>query len=309
MSGQQETQHFLIVDDDASIVELLSEHLGYKNYSFRTASNGVDALVWLEKEAFTIVITDLIMPEMDGMALMRKIKDKWPETDIITVTGYKRDFTYTDVIKAGASDFIAKPFNLNELDAKINRIVRERELRNMLMSLSIKDGLTELYNRRFFEDRLSEEIIRSRRQGYPLYLIMVDLDNFKRVNDEEGHQTGDIVLKNLASTLKSSTRQHVDIICRFGGDEFAVIVPQANDQQVMLIAERMCVNYLETDRRGTTLSIGIACADQTDSESDKVFNKLIKEADEAMYQAKRAGGNKIQVHKNVLRNMLLDREK
>jgi diguanylate cyclase (GGDEF)-like protein len=301
MSQAFEKQNILIVDDDPMIRELLSDHLDLKGCPSRTAEDGFAALELLEKENFTIVITDLMMPRLDGMELIHAIKKNWPDTDIIAVTGFKQDFSYTDVIDAGASDFIGKPFNLNELDAKINRILRERNLREMLLKLSVKDSLTGLYNRRFFENRICEEIIRSERQGYPLYLIMVDVDNFKRVNDEQGHQEGDRILLTLADVLQQSTRHHVDIPCRYGGDEFAVIVPQATEGQAMSIAERMITNYMQTDRRGTTLSIGISSIlDMEDETPAKKAHRLIKEADDAMYQSKKKGGNRITLYKNKM---------
>lgn len=297
MTESLSDQHILIVDDDPVIRELLLDYLSTNNCPAKTAEDGFAALELLKRDDFTIVITDLMMPGMDGIELIHTIKKRWDDIDIIAVTGFKQDFSYTDVIQAGASDFIAKPFNLNELEAKINRIIRERRLREMLKQLSIKDGLTDLYNRRFFEERIQEEVIRSQRQGYPLYLMIIDLDRFKRVNDEEGHQEGDRILVTLADVLKKSTRQHVDIPCRYGGDEFAIIVPQATEKQVMAIAQRMKKKYMDTDRRGTTLSIGIASMnDRIDEDHTAKAHRLIKMADNAMYNSKKTGGDKITIY-------------
>ena len=297
MTESLSDQNILIVDDDPVIRELLLDYLSTNNCPSKTAENGFAALELLEKEEFTIVVTDLMMPRMDGMELIQAIKKRWHDIDIIAVTGFKQDFSYTDVIQAGASDFIAKPFNLNELEAKIKRIIRERKLREMLTQLSIKDALTDLYNRRFFEERLKEEVNRSQRQGYPLYLMIIDLDKFKRVNDEEGHPEGDRILITLADVLKKSTRHHVDIPCRYGGDEFAVIVPQATEKQVMAIAHRMKKKYMETHRLGTTLSIGIASMDKgMDEDNDTKTHRLIKQADDAMYKSKKTGGDRITIY-------------
>ena len=295
MTDSAEKQSLLIVDDEPTIVSLLSDYLERKGFQFRTAGDGIEALERLQEAPATIVITDLMMPRMDGIKLIKKITEQWPDTDIITITGYKKNFSYSDVINAGASDFISKPFNFDELDAKIQRIIRERTLRAELQRLSIHDSLTDLYNRRYFDRQIAEEMERATRQGYPLFLVIVDLDNFKRVNDEYGHQMGDELLRQVAHVLTNSTRKHVDIICRYGGDEFAIIVPQATDRQMAAIAERMRNNFMQIDRKGTTLSIGVSCMSKECGNTWKDVNALIKRADDAMYAAKRAGGNRVVV--------------
>ncbi len=293
----QEVQRLLIVDDDPTILALLRAFCDKLGYQYRTAVDGQDALEKLEQAPCTILITDLIMPRLDGMALMKKVKELWPGIDILVMTGYSRDFTYTDVIGAGASDFIQKPFNLDELEAKLNRIVRERGLRAMLRRLSTRDPLTDLYNRRFFEQRLEEEAERAHRQNYSLFLLMVDLDNFKEVNDNFGHAEGDRILKALAEVLRSSTRHSVDTSFRYGGDEFVVIVPQASEGQAEQIAERIRRNYLALDNVGeTTLSIGVARFQRTSEKLRDDLNRLMHQADDAMYAAKKTGGNKVVIY-------------
>ena len=296
----QEPQRLLIVDDDPIILNLLTDFFSHLEYQYRTAGDGLDAISLLEQAPSTIIITDLMMPRMNGMELISEVKKRWPETDIIVVTGYSREFSYTDVIKAGASDFIRKPFDLNELEAKLNRIIRERWLRALLKRLSRRDGLTDLYNRRFFDQRLEEESERATRQNYPLYLIMLDLDNFKELNDSLGHQIGDEVLRNLADILKKSIRHNVDLPFRYGGDEFAVITPHASTEQAKQIAERIRRNYLNNKKRGeTTLSLGISRFRRTHKRLREDINLFIHKADDAMYVAKKAGGNRTIVHKEL----------
>ncbi len=292
-----ESQRLLIVDDDPTILALLKEFCTRLGYRYRSAADGKEAMSLLEQAPCTILVTDLIMPRLDGMSLMKKVKKKWPNTDILVMTGYGREFTYTDVIGAGASDFIKKPFNLDEFEAKLNRIIRERALRSMLRRLSVRDPLTDLYNRRFFEQRLEEEAERASRQNYPLFLLMIDLDNFKEVNDTLGHTEGDKVLKVMAGVLTSSTRHHVDTPFRYGGDEFTVIVPQATDDQVEQIAERIRKKYHGLSNvAGTSLSIGIAKFENTSEKLRDKLNRLVHQADDAMYAAKKTGGNRVVVH-------------
>lgn len=295
----QEPQQLLLVDDDPTILNLLAEFVSRLGHQYRTAGDGLKAMSLLEQSPATIVITDILMPRMDGMELIREIKKLWPETDVVAITGYSRDFHYTDVIKAGACDFIRKPFNLDELEAKLNRIIRERGYRALLKRLSIKDVLTNLYNRRFLDQKLEEEAQRATRQNYPLFLIILDLDNFKELNDTLGHQAGDEVLQRLAGVLSNSIRRNVDIPFRYGGDEFAVMIPEADTEQVKQIAERMRRNYLNEDIGKTSLSLGISRFRRTDSGLRGDINDFIHEADVSMYTAKKAGGNKVIFHEEI----------
>jgi two-component system cell cycle response regulator len=300
----QEFQRLLIVDDDPIILNLLSDFFSRLNYQYRTAEDGLEAISLLEQESSTIVITDLLMPRMNGMELISEIKKRWPDIDIIVITGYGREFSYTDVIKAGASDFIRKPFDLNELEAKLDRIIRERRLRALLKRSSRRDGLTDLYNRRFFDQRLREEVERADRQKYSLYLIMLDLDNFKRLNDTMGHQVGDEVLQELANILKRSIRRSVDTPFRYGGDEFAVITPNATAEQVRQIAERIRYNYMNSEKRGeTTLSLGASCFKRTRQDISEDINMCIRRADDAMYAAKKAGGNRTVIYEELEKDL------
>ncbi|MCK4604189.1 MAG: diguanylate cyclase [Deltaproteobacteria bacterium] len=295
----QEPQQLLLVDDDPTILNLLAEFVSRLGHQYRTAGDGLEAMSLLEQSPATIVITDLLMPRMDGMELIREIKKLWPETDVMAITGYSRDFHYTDVIKAGACDFIQKPFNLDELDAKLNRIVRERGYRALLKRLSIRDVLTDLYNRRFLDQKLEEEAQRATRQNYSLFLIILDLDNFKELNDTLGHQAGDEVLQRLAHVLSNSIRRNVDIPFRYGGDEFAVMIPQAGTEQVKQIAERIRRNYLNEDIGKTSLSLGISRFRGTNSGLREDINDFVHKADVSMYTAKKAGGNKVIFHEEI----------
>lgn len=301
-----EPQQLLIVDDDPAILSLLKDFFSSYGYPFRMAQNGADALKLLEQFDATIIITDLLMPNMDGMELIHEVKKKYPEIDIIVVTGFTRQYRYTDVIKAGATDFIQKPFNLDELEAKLNRVIRERQLRAKLRHMTVRDTLTNLFNRRYFDIKLYAEVERATRQHYPLYLCMLDLDRFKAVNDIYGHQVGDELLKEIGRVLENTTRRNVDMPCRIGGDEFAIIIPHATHEQAIAIAERISNAFykLGEKRYNTTLSIGLASLASVESQivTSESKNKimqlmdgLIRAADNALYAAKRSGGERIVV--------------
>jgi len=283
----------LSVDDDRDLRELLHEVITRMGHASFTAADGVEALARLSENTFDIVITDINMPRMDGMELIRRIHGEFQEVDVIAFTGYHNKYRYTDVIEAGASDFISKPFNVNELEAKINRIIRERTLREQLKRLSVRDGLTGLYNRRHFDESLRSEAVRASRQNYGLYLLIIDIDSFKEYNDRHGHQWGDEALKELANIISLHIRKNVDSGYRYGGDEFAVIIPHANRQQALLVAERLRSRYGDCHLSPTTISIGMARLRGTTDAFEENVQRLLRSADISLYRAKHNGGNQV----------------
>ena len=174
-----QTNKILIVDDDQVTLELMGTYIASFGFDHDTASNGLEAVEKLKKNNFSIVFTDMIMPEMDGMLLLKHIRENYPKIGVIVITGYGHTFTYTDVIRAGASDFISKPFNADELEAKLNRLVRELNLVRQLERHSICDPLTDLYNRRYFNTKIVTEVQRADRQGYHIFLQLLDVDSLK----------------------------------------------------------------------------------------------------------------------------------
>lgn len=295
----QERQNILCVDDEPGILNVLSEMIAEFGYKCDIANDGLEALEKLKNSSFSIVITDLVMPNLNGVDLIREIVKEYPDIDTIAITAYNTKYQYTDLIEIGASDFITKPFHINELQAKLNRIIRERTLKAELTYLSMKDGLTNMNNRRSFDIRLREEVGRALRQQYNLFLMLFDIDKFKNYNDQYGHQEGDAVLMAMPDVIAESTRKNVDVGYRYGGDEFALIVPQANKKQCKEIANRLQKNYGHKNFTPTSLSIGIAKLEDNGKNKnvgDNVAN-LIRQADEALYHCKRNGGDKIIFYK------------
>jgi two-component system cell cycle response regulator len=248
----------LCVDDDPGIRGLLHEIITSLGHSSITAADGIDALEKLEDGHFDIVITDISMPRMDGIELIKKIITDYNDVDVIVITAYEMTYKYTDIIALGVSDFISKPFNVNELEAKLNRVLRERQLRAELKSLSTRDGLTGLYNRRYFDENLEHEVSRALRQSYSLYLLFIDVDGFKAYNDKFGHQRGDKLLIELSAIIRDNIRKDVDSAYRYGGDEFAVILPHASRQQAFMVAQRLLSSLSKRSVSSTGLSIGLA---------------------------------------------------
>ena len=288
------TSNVLVVDDDPVILELLATNVEEFGFNCVKAEDGTDAVEKLEKETFSIVLTDMMMPNMDGMQLLQHIRANYPQIDVIVITGYDHTFTYTDVIKAGASDFISKPFDSDELQAKLNRVVREQKLIRQLERHSIYDGLTDIYNRRYFDIKLMEETQRAQRQGYDIFLGLVDVDNLKGYNDESGHQAGDHLLKTVGGILKQSIRENVDLAFRYGGDEFGVIFSQVDMEHIVDVADRILEKYRLHDFPETGLSIGIArFSRRKENTWGEDVEDLISRADRALYKAKNTGKNRL----------------
>jgi len=286
---------FLLADDEDDVRFLLKEYLVTLGLSIQEARDGKEALrLFEEKGPFEILITDLVMPGLDGLSLIRKVKAKEPDTMVLAMTGYARNYGYVDVVAAGADDLIQKPFALEEFEARLARLLREWKLKEELRALSIRDALTDIFNRRYFEERLLEETHRALRQGYPLCLSMIDVDRFKLYNDTRGHRDGDILLKTLAETLCRCTRERVDQPFRYGGDEFVVLLPHTDVEGARKVAERILVSYRESGFSPTTLSIGIAKLIPR-GDARRSADDLVRRADEAMYRAKKAGGDRIEV--------------
>jgi diguanylate cyclase (GGDEF)-like protein len=283
----------LLVDDDPLILELLDISVQSFGFECMTAGNGREAIEIMAKQSFALVITDMMMPEVTGMELLAHIKKYYPQTSVVIVTGYTEIFSYVDVVRAGASDFILKPFNSDELEAKINRILREKKMLDRLEYLSNCDPLTGLFNRRYLDNKIKEEVHRAERQGYPIFLVLVDVDNFKSYNDAYGHQQGDQLLVKVADVLRNCTRVDVDLVFRLGGDEFAIITPLISHEQVALVGERIVATFTEQAFGRTGLSLGIAEFVRSAAKLEDDVAALFQRADQALYQAKNQGRNQL----------------
>jgi diguanylate cyclase (GGDEF)-like protein len=272
-------ESILVVDDDKQSRETLKEFLSYLGFSIRGTANGSNALKLLEEKEYTFVITDMKMPGISGLELIKTVSDDFHDVSIIAMTGYSAEYKYVEVINSGASDFINKPFDLEELEAKIRRIITERNLKKELSRLSITDSLTELFNQRHFYTRLIDEITRAERQKNALALILIDLDDFKQYNDTYGHLAGDEALRALGQTINKFIRESVDSGYRYGGDEFAIILIDADLDIAKVIGDRIHNFYKENEN--LTVSLGYAKFSEGMS-----AEKLVAVADKDLYVVK-----------------------
>jgi two-component system, cell cycle response regulator len=285
-------QEILVVDDEQSIRDFLTEALGHLGHRVQAARDGVEAIEKVEAGHFDIVITDMIMPRMDGMELIRHLVENHRGASIIAITGHTMSYQYTDVIAAGASDFIAKPFTINELEAKLTRVLRERNLLDELQRLAVKDPLTGLYNRRMFKKIARKEAFRSARYQHPLCLFFLDIDDFKEYNDIHGHAAGDNLLVEFGRVLNASVRKNIDSVFRFGGDEFTMLLPHLSGKAALGVGQRIRDVYNRLGFAPTFVSIGIAQLLTRTGDTDKDIEDMVQRSDRALYHVKHnLGGN------------------
>ena len=277
-------ESILVVDDEADIRETLADFLSALGFSVGSACDGIDALKKMKEEKYTFLVTDMKMPKMDGMELIKKTCEEFPDVSVIAVTGHIEGYRYIDVINSGASDFIKKPFEIDEMEAKVRRIINERNLRKKLSWLSITDSLTGLYNQGHFYKRLESEVKRAQRQKKPITLILLDLDNFKVYNDSYGHLAGDEVLKNVGKIIQDNIRKDADSGYRYGGDEFAIILIDTDLIMAQEIGQR--IQYVLKENNNISVSIGY-----TRFSGEMSFTDLVAEADKDLYRAKAKSKN------------------
>ncbi len=432
----------LIVDDEAVILDILYEHLNTRGYECVLAQSSKDAVAALGEAEPDLLITDIGMPEMNGIDFAQAARQSWPDLAIIVMTGRSDAGSAVGALRAGADDYVMKPFDFDEMlicveralekrrlikenrsysqrledrvreattdlarandqlqqaqdylnrlihstvDAIItvsagedvnfaNRgaelmlgydegglleasigdlyiggleearyvrrvlaadrplqnyetemrhrsgevvpvsmsvslvpdaqgrpaamllvckdITEQKRLERELKEMTIRDGLTGLYNLRYFYERLEAEIERAKRQKHPLSLLLLDIDKFKTYNDAHGHLEGDRVLREVAKCVSESTREHVDLGFRYGGDEFTVILPEADEAGAMLIAQRLRESFAA--RRFDLLTMSIGLMTYEDAHTARAF---IQFTDTMMYDAKRAGGNQVTVYR------------
>jgi two-component system cell cycle response regulator len=290
----------LIVDDDAAIRDSMNEFVEMAGFSSCTATSAEEALNLLEINNIDVVITDIMLPGMDGLELTDRIK-KNHEIDVIVMTGYSGDYSYEEAISKGASDFVFKPVRFEELLLRLRRVLKERRLTQerihmleKLKRLSITDGLTQLYNSRYFYNQLKIEIDRTARYQRPLSLLLLDIDNFKEYNDRYGHLEGDKILIRLGQVIKGCLRK-MDSAYRYGGEEFTIILPETEGDEAATVAERIrtavqAERFNPQKNRTISITISIGVTEFNLNEDVAVF---VQRADKAMYQSKQGGRNRV----------------
>src|SRR5256714_143328 len=311
---EHKKKRILVVDDHEDNIELLRARLEARGYEVEGASDGQAALDAVERTCPDLILLDVMMPRMDGMEVVRRLKAKseaneLPFIPVIMQTALDSTENKVEGLDAGADDYITKPINFAELEARVNSLLRIKalqsdlaarekelsELNDKLRQISLTDGLTQIENRRSLEERLDDMWQHSVRLHEPIALVMCDIDKFKTVNDNFGHQAGDSVLKEFAQLLKTEARE-IDRVGRYGGEEFLLILPGTVLDAAVTFAERLrekVERHTFTYTGGTlcrTMSCGVAGSPHPRVKDQEA---LLKASDDALYVAKETGRNRV----------------
>lgn len=330
-----EKEEILVVDDQESVRCFLSDLFQSAGWNAWSAASGEEVILGVDHRAPIVALVDLVLPDMNGIDLIKQIKRIRPKTEIILITSHGSLETAIEALQEGAYAYLRKPFESPEEVLKLvqgaiekrklveenERLQRDLKKRNTQLMVSVnrfsslyvllwrltqnlvrqntevhslmdkvkreavRDTLTDLYNRRFFDSRIEEEITSARRRGRPLAVLLCDLDHFKAINDNLGHQTGDRVLKAVAHSIRKSTRGS-DLICRWGGDEFVIALPDATHEGIVMTADRIRKDVIAIGRKAELpldISIGAALFPEHGDTADLLINL----ADRALYIAKK----------------------
>ncbi|MGI1678718.1 MAG: diguanylate cyclase [Cellvibrionaceae bacterium] len=293
----------LIVDDDNDSMNLLSFELEDEGHDVITVTNGQECLDQVKGLNPDIILLDLNMPILNGMETLRKLKSELATSSIpvIMLTCDDDKKSIVEAMDIGAHDYVNKPMNYSILSARMRSALRLRESQRQLSvanqnlaKIAYKDPLTDTYNRRYFSSRATSEFNKARRYNRQFSVIMLDVDNFKSLNDMYGHAMGDTALVELAEMCKTHIRTE-DFIGRMGGEEFCICCPETHIEGATNLAERMRLSILNhkfihaENSCSCTVSFGVTELLETDSDFDHVYDR----ADKLLYQAKEQGRNRV----------------
>lgn len=290
----------LVVDDNDRNIRLLTDILEDEDYLVYSTNDALAVLQTAQSIKPDIILLDIMMPNLDGFQVCEQLKNDFALKDIpvIMVTAKTDGQDLKKALELGAFDYIKKPLDEVEVIARLQSALRFKEQQDKLKGMAMKDGLTGLYNHALLMELLEKELIQQERLNNNIAFAMLDIDYFKKVNDTYGHLVGDIVLKELAGILTQSVRKS-DIVGRYGGEEFGIVFPQISQQGVWNVCERIRQN-VETFNFNTdgqviraTISIGMCFKESGKNLSNQ---ELVKRADDALYQAKKNGRNRIEVY-------------
>ncbi len=292
-------QSVLVIDDSIDIHRLLGARLKDEDIKLLSAMNGEEGIEAVKRLKPDLILLDVMMPGMGGFEACRRLKSdsETASVPIVFLTGAADSLNKVEGLDLGAVDYIVKPFDVAELRARVRAALRTVRYQKLLEQKAQIDGLTGLWNRAYFERRLEEILAACARYDRQTCLVMIDIDHFKEVNDTYGHPFGDRVLEYAAETMRAATRLS-DVPCRYGGEEFVIILPETDASSSLAFAERLRKQLAEHVWRkkdktfAVTASFGAAC--NVDENGVRLTPKqLVDAADEALYRAKRGGRNRV----------------
>lgn len=295
------SRRILVIDDDLDSVEIIAEALSWEGYQVERASNRAAALNLVENWNPDVVLLDMSMSTIDSLALLKKIREAKSYIMVMFISGKSSTEDVIEGLDAGADDYVPKPFDPLELLARVRTQLRIKDLNDelrranhMLQEMVETDDLTGLLNMRSVFQRLDSELDRARRFNRQVCVVMMDLDQFKSVNDGHDHLFGSYVLSEVGRIIKESIRS-IDMAARYGGDEFLILLTETGTSGAVLFCERLrnkISQHLfknDKDEMKLTASLGFATSSAGDMVTDS--KALVRFADNALYDAKRSGRN------------------
>jgi diguanylate cyclase (GGDEF)-like protein len=306
LGGSQASNHdrVLVVDDDEVVRSLVAECVALGGYDVDECGDGAQALEMASDNRYEVIITDMMLPGVDGLSLIQQLKANGIDTDVIVITGYGSIQNAVECMKAGARDYLIKPISADHILVALERVAEVRDLRRRARYYEeqcYSDFLTGVGSRRCFEETLAAELLIAKRNGTPVTVIMLDIDDFKtyqsprgNLTEERLHQLGDEALKQIGEILKASCRK-TDTVARWGGDEFVVILPKASRENALEVANRIRTTVGKAPFEGVetlpagclTVSVGLSCFPDDASTQEELFRC----ANQALYAAKLNGKN------------------
>lgn len=289
----------LIVDDEKHNRNLLTELLK-ADYRLIVAKNGEQALQRAHEHRPDLILLDVLMPDMDGYAVIRALKhdDDTRDIPVIFVSALDSVGDEERGLDLGAVDYISKPFHPPIVRVRVRNHLQSVQQRRLLEQLALLDSLTGIPNRRRFNQVFEQEWRRCLRTGAPLSLIVVDVDNFKAFNDNFGHAAGDEVLRRIATSLQKSLRRPADLVCRYGGEEFVILLPGIETDGAQTLAEsarfEIAAQYVEGETAGAPAPVTVSMGGVTRVPNQTTPDLgLFSEADASLYKAKHLGRNRV----------------
>jgi two-component system, cell cycle response regulator len=310
----------LLAEDDPVTRMLMTRFLKKAGYEVDAVENGFEALERMTKRYYPMLVTDWEMPEMDGVTLCKAVRTLQLDGYVYALLLTARDSKEHIIagLEAGADDYLIKPVHEPELIARLNAGRRILNLEHSLRVanqrnriLSITDALTGAYNRRYLMEQLPRELERCRRYGYPLSVLMCDIDHFKEINDAHGHAAGDEVLQQFAARAQKSIRINSDWVARYGGEEFLVVLPETAHEGAVLVAEKIRAAIAATTfatRAGdtsVTASFGVASTGPAGPDLALKVERIIRTADECLYRSKQTGRDRTSAHEITAHHKIL----
>ena len=277
----------LVADDDEVVRRVVAAVLARAGYVVLSASSGEEALDLARSHRPQAIVLDIEMPELDGYEVTRRLREdeRTSAIPVLLLTARAGGGDVADGFAAGSDDYLRKPFSGQELQARVGALITRSSLIERLTAQTRTDALTGLCNRRAWEDELPRELARSGRYDQPVTVAIIDLDHFKRFNDEHGHLGGDSLLRELGTIWPSHLRE-IDLIARWGGEEFVLLLPNCWSERAHAVVERLRAAV----PMGQTCSAGIAAWDGLET-----GRQLVERADHALYLAKERGRDRVEL--------------